>query len=261
MGIHIGLNNACCVFVPLSRDASSYYEGCCSRCTKNWENASFKCCTFNIYQLSIRIYAQSNRRPMWSIALLNYGATQHRGGNSLRLRAISSQNKNISFQRKSQINTGFAWTRFYLPKNCHFLTHFIHCMKDVSWELGKMSFMRAHTHPISLTLSQSQRNTDSPLPFSLSCSFSHTPYTHTCSTYLCTYRLYTHASISSCSPKGFCFPPCLAFLTSKGPLVSQLTLDEPVWRHHIVVSSFHINGVFTSFDKSNQDTWRTVRGQ
>lgn len=86
------------------------------------------------------------------------------GGNSLLLWAISSQNKNISFRRKSQINTGFAWTGFYLPKNCYFLTRFIRWMKDVSWELSKMSFMRAHTHPISLTLSLSHRGAQIP-PF------------------------------------------------------------------------------------------------
>lgn len=84
------------------------------------------------------------------------------GGNSLLLRAISSQNKNISFRRKSQINTGFAWSGFYLPKNCYFPAHFIRWMRDGSWELGKMSFMRAHTHPISLTGSRSLKNADSP---------------------------------------------------------------------------------------------------
>lgn len=72
------------------------------------------------------------------------------GGNSLLLRAISSQNKNISFQRKSQINTGFARSGFYLPRKCYFLSHFIHRMKDGSRALSKMSFMHAHTHPISL---------------------------------------------------------------------------------------------------------------
>ncbi len=186
------------------------------------------------------------------------------GGNSLLLRAISSQNKNISFQRKSQINTGFAWTGFYLPKNRYFLTHFMCWMKDVSWELGKMSFMRAHTHPISLTLPQSQRNTGSLLSFSLSLlSFTHKhTHTHTHTQHTSVPIQYIHMqAFHPTSPKGCCFPRCLAFLTSKGPLVSQLTLDEPVWRHHIVVSSFHINGVFTLFDKPNQDTWTTMRGQ
>lgn len=128
------------------------------------------------------------------------------GGNSLLLRAISSQNKNISFRRKSQINTGFAWSGFHLPRkrNCYFLTHFIRWMKDVSWELDKMSSMRAHTHPISLSFSQSQRTADSPLSFSLSCSLSHTQ-AHTCTTYLCTYTVHTHASISSYLTKRLLF--------------------------------------------------------
>lgn len=107
--------------------------------------ASFKCCTFNIYQTSIRIYAHSNRQPPWSIALVNYGATRRRGGgNSLLLRAISLQNKNISFPRKSQINTGFAWSGFYLPKKCYFPTHFVYRLKNGNRELSKMSFMHAH---------------------------------------------------------------------------------------------------------------------
>lgn len=102
------------------------------------------------------------------------------GGNSLLLRAISSQNKNISFRRKSQINTGFAWSGFYLPKNCYFPAHFIRWMRDGSWELGKMSFMRAHTHPISLTGSRSLRNADSPSFFLFSPPpFVLLPHTHT----------------------------------------------------------------------------------
>ena len=146
------------------------------------------------------------------------------GGNSLLLRAISSQNKNISFRRKSQINTGFAWSGFYLPKNCYFLAHFIRWMRDGSWELGKMSFMRAHTHPISLTGSRSLRNADSPSFFlffsSLSYSLTHT-HTHTYKTYLMyIYSTYTCEYFILPQQTGCCFPRRLAFLTSKGPLDS-----------------------------------------
>ncbi len=143
------------------------------------------------------------------------------GGNSLLLRAISSQNKNISFRRKSQINTGFAWSGFYLPKNCYFLTHFIRWMKDVSWELGKMSFMRAHTHPISLTLSQSQRNADFPLSVSLSFSLLHT---HTHTQHSSTYTGHTHVSISSYLTKRLFLSrlPCISDI--KG--ASSLTVDS-----------------------------------
>lgn len=134
------------------------------------------------------------------------------GGNSLLLRAISSQNKNISFRRKSQINTGFAWSGFYLPKNCYFLAHFIRWMKDVSWELGKMSFMRAHTHPISLILSQSQRAADSPPSPSLSRCLTHVRTTH-----LCTYTVHTHAGISSClTEKAFVFRAASRFWHQRG---------------------------------------------
>lgn len=184
------------------------------------------------------------------------------GGNSLLLRAISSQNKNISFQRKSQINTGFAWTGFYLPKNCYFLAHFMCWMRDVSWELGKMSFMRAHTHVQFHSPSLSRRGTQIPFFLSLCLALFHTPTDTTHTQHASVHMQYIHMrAFHPTSPKGCCFPRCLAFLTSKGPLVSQLTLDEPVWRHHIVVSSFHINAVFTLFDKPNQDTWTTVRGQ
>lgn len=164
------------------------------------------------------------------------------GGNSLLLRAISSQNKNISFPRKSQINIGFAWSGFYLPKKCYFLTHFVYGMKDGSRELSKMSFMHAHTHPISLYCRF--------LSCSLCLVVSHT-HTHTqtntdivhlyiCSAYTC---------------KGFSFPHVCGIKGAFG--VWWLTLDAPGWRHRIVVSGFHINGVFTSFDKPIQDT-RTI---
>lgn len=139
------------------------------------------------------------------------------GGNSLLLRAISSQNKNISFQRKSQINTGFAWTRFYLPKNCHFLTYFIRWMKDVSWVLGKMSFMHAHAH--IQFLSHSHRNTDSPFSFLfVLLSLLHTQ------THIETYTVDTHASISSFLTKSLLFStlPCISDI--KGP--SSLTVDS-----------------------------------
>lgn len=155
------------------------------------------------------------------------------GENSLLLRAISSQNKNISFQRKSQINTGFAWTRFYLQKNCHFLTHFIRRMKDVSWDWSKMSFVCAHTHPISLAFSQSR--TDTPFFFALS-----SPH----KVYLYTEHIWIHMqAFHSTLQRALCFPPSLAFLASKGPLDSELTLYLPVWRHYIVVSSYHTSVV------------------
>lgn len=110
--------------------------------------------------------------------------------------------------------------RFYLPKNCHFLTHFIRWMKDVSWELGKMSFMRAYTHPISLTLSQSQRKTDFPsfLHFVLLCA--PPPHTHTHNIHLNIYS----TSISSGVTKRllFCTLPSLSDI--KG--ASSLTVDS-----------------------------------
>lgn len=131
------------------------------------------------------------------------------GGNSLLLRAISSQNKNISFPRKSQINTGFAWSGFYLPKKCNFLTHFIYGMKDRRRELCKMSFMHAHTHPISLHcrfLSCSR------------CRWSHThthanihTHTYTQTSYICTYEVHTGV-------KAFLFR---TFVASKGPSESD----------------------------------------
>lgn len=118
------------------------------------------------------------------------------GGNSLLLRAISSQNKNISFQRKSQINTGFARSGFYLPKKCYFLSHFIHRMKDGSRALSKMSFMHAHTHPISLHCRFLSRALCLVAPHTL---------THT--SYICTYAVHTRA-------EAFVFRP---FVASKGP--------------------------------------------
>lgn len=169
------------------------------------------------------------------------------GGNSLLLRAISSQNKSISFRRKSQINTGFAWSGFYLPKNCYFPAHFIRWMRDGSWELGKMSFMRAHTHPISLTGSRSLRNADSPSFFLFSPPPLSYSLTHTHKTYLMyIYSTYTCEYFILPQQTGCCFPRRLCISDIKG---ASWLLDEPVWRHHIVVSSFHINGVFTSFDK------------
>ena len=140
------------------------------------------------------------------------------GGNSLLLRAISSQNKNISFRRKSQINTGFAWSGFYLPKNCYFLAHFIRWMRDGSWELGKMSFMRAHTHPISLTGSRSLRNADSPsfflfFPLCLTPSHTHT-HTHTHTQNIPNVHIqYIHMQVfhpTSANGLLFSAPPCIS---------------------------------------------------
>lgn len=146
------------------------------------------------------------------------------GGNSLLLRAISSQNKNISFRRKSQINTGF-----YLTKKCFFLTHFMCWMKDVSKHWVKwVSGMHTHTSNFTPSLVFPS--------FSLFVSMSHTMQ---------------HISVHIQNIR----IQKLLFSThswhQRGLGVSQLTLDGPVWRHHIVVSSFHINGVFTSFDKPN----------
>lgn len=156
------------------------------------------------------------------------------GGNSLLLRAISSQNKNISFQRKSQINTGFARSGFYLPKKCYFLSHFIHRMKDGSRALSKMSFMHAHTHPISLHCRFLSR--------ALCLVASHT-HTHTHHTFV--HMQYIHVQRLLFSAR---------LWHQRGFGVWWLTLDVPVWRHRIVVSGSHINGVFTSFDKPIQDT-------
>lgn len=120
------------------------------------------------------------------------------GGNSLLLRAISSQNKNISFPRKSQINTGFAWSGFYLPKKYYFLTHFVYGMKDGSRELSEMSFMHAHTHPIFTPLQMFF------LLHSLSGGLS---LSHTHTSYICTYAVHTRA-------EAFVFHTLVA---SKGP--------------------------------------------
>lgn len=144
------------------------------------------------------------------------------GGNSLLLRAISSQNKNISFRRKSQINTGFAWSGFYLPKNCYFPAHFIRWMRDGSWELGIMSFMRAHTHPISLTGSRSLRNADSPsfflfFFFPLSYSLTHTQNIPN------VYIQYIHMRVFHPTSANVDFRAAFAFLTSKGPLDSWMS--------------------------------------
>lgn len=116
------------------------------------------------------------------------------GGNSLLLMAISSQNKNISFRRKSQINTGF-----YLTKKCFFLTHFMCWMKDVSKHWVKwVSGM--HTHTSNFTPS---------LVFpSFSLFVSHN------ATHLCTYTKHTH-------PEAFVFH---TFLASKG--TQSLTVDS-----------------------------------
>lgn len=207
MWINIGLNNACCVCVYVFLLSvlclpAAIMKNFALSTLKAGKWASFKCCTFNIYQTSIRIYAHSNRQPPWSIALLNYGATRRRGGNSLLLRAISLQNKNISFPQKSQINTGFAWSGFYLPKKCYFLTHFVYGMKDGSRELSKMSFMHAHTHSILLHCRF--------LSCSLCLVVSHT-HRHTQSSYICAYAVYTHA-------KAFVFR---TFVASKGPSESD----------------------------------------
>lgn len=122
------------------------------------------------------------------------------GGNSLLLRAISSQNKNISFQRKSKINTGFARSGFYLPKKCYFLSHFIHRMKDGSRALSKMSFMHAHTHPILLHCRFLCRSL---------CLVASHRHTHT--SYICTYAVCARA-------EAFVF--CM-FVASKGPSESD----------------------------------------
>lgn len=151
------------------------------------------------------------------------------GGNSLLLRAISSQNKNISFRTKSQINTGF-----YLTKKCFFLTHFMCWMKDVSKQWVKwVSGMHIHTSNFTPSLVFPS--------FSLFVSVSHTMQ---------------HISVHIQNiHRSFCFPHIPGI---KGDSESHSWLwTGLVWRHHIVVSSFHINGVFTSFDKPNQDAWTT----
>lgn len=169
------------------------------------------------------------------------------GGNSLLLRAISSQNKNISFRRKSQINTGFAWSGFYLPKNCYFpLT------SSAGWGMEVESWVKwvscVHTHiqfhspaPGRWGMQIPPLSFFSPPP-PLSYSLTHTHKTYLMyiySTYTCEYFILPQQT-------GCCFPRRLCISDIKG---ASWLLDEPVWRHHIVVSSFHINGVFTSFDK------------
>lgn len=106
---------------------------------------------------------------------------------------------------------------FICQRNCYFLTHFIYWMKDVSWELDKMSFMHVHTHPISLTLSH--RRFPSFLLF-VSPSHMHTVGT----THLSTYTVQTHAIISSCLTEKLLFSmlPCISDI--KG--ASSLTVDS-----------------------------------
>lgn len=143
------------------------------------------------------------------------------GGNSLLLRAISSQNKNISFLRKSQINTGFAWSRFYLPKKL-LLSQSLHLL-DEGCELraGWNEFHAcAHTSNFTHSLPVVE---DCRFPsFFLFVSLSHTHTVRT--TYLPTYAVWTHAIISSCLTEKLLFSmlPCISDIKE----ASSLTVDS-----------------------------------
>lgn len=156
-------------------------------------------------------------------------------------------------KKRAQINTGFSEKRILFAKELlllspltHSLARSLHRWRDEGWKLrgGKMSFMRAVAHPISLSGGGGGRRRRRRISLLL-CLAATCTRTHTHTVHLCRYTVYTHTCTPAFHPlstKSLLFPLLrrLAFLpTSKGPAACGSTAAGRCTSPHCRVKFAH----------------------